>query len=122
MKSRLLVVAAVVSGLLARSPLSVEHSLHAQARADEVALTGVVTAADEGPLEGVLVSAKKTGSTITTTVVTDQSGRYRFPRARLEPGQYAIRIKATGYDLDAPITPSVAAAKTTSADLKLRKA
>jgi virginiamycin B lyase len=122
MKSRLLLVAAVISGLLAGSPVSVERPLLAQPRADEAALTGLVTSMDEGPLEGVLVSAKKTGSTITTTVVTDQAGRYRFPRARLEPGQYAMRIKATGYDLDAPVTPSVLAAKTTSADLKLRKA
>jgi len=83
MKSRLLLVAAVISGLLALSPVSVERPLLAQPRADEVALTGLVTSADEGPLEGVLVSAKKTGSTITTTVVTDQGGRYRFPRARL---------------------------------------
>jgi imidazolonepropionase-like amidohydrolase/streptogramin lyase len=122
MKSRLLLVAAVISVCFARSPLGVEHPLYAQPRPDEVALTGLVTAVDEGSLEGVLVSARKTGSTITTTVVSDQGGRYRFPRARLEPGQYAIRVKATGYDLDAPMTLAVAAAKTTSADLKLRKA
>ncbi|HXI28141.1 MAG TPA: amidohydrolase family protein, partial [Vicinamibacterales bacterium] len=77
---------------------------------------------DEGPLEGVLVSARRAGSTITTTVVSDQSGRYRFPRARLEPGKYEVRIRATGYDLDAPAAPTIAAAKTTTADLKLRKA
>jgi virginiamycin B lyase len=122
MRSRLLLVAPVVCGLIALSPLSVDRPLQAQQRPDEAALTGLVSAAEEGPLEGVLVSVKKTGSTITTTVVTDQSGRYRFPRSRLEPGQYALRIKATGYDLDAPPTPTVAAAKATTADLKLRKA
>jgi len=121
MKSRLLLAAAVITGLFARPPLSIDRPLHAQSRPDEISLTGLVSAVDEGPLEGVLVGARKTGSTITTTVVTDQAGRYRFPRARLEPGQYAIRIKATGYDLDAPVTPTVAAAKTTTADLKLRK-
>src|SRR5882724_11043994 len=46
------------------------------------ALTGQVTSADEGLMEGVLVSVKKAGSTITTTVVTDQQGRYRFPGPR----------------------------------------
>jgi imidazolonepropionase-like amidohydrolase/streptogramin lyase len=122
MRSRLLLVAPVVCGLIALSPPSVERRLQAQQRLDEPALTGLVTAADEGPLEGVLVSARKTGSTITTTVVTDQSGRYRFPRSRLEPGPYALRIKATGYDLDTPPAPTVAAAKTTTADLRLRKA
>src|SRR5216683_3218761 len=67
-----------------------------------VALTGQVTSAEEGPMEGVLVSAKKAGSTITITVVSDERGRYRFPRAKLEPGQYALRIRAVGYDLEGP--------------------
>src|SRR5438067_13733349 len=39
-----------------------------------VALTGQVTSAEEGRMEGVLVSAKKAGSTITITVVTDDQG------------------------------------------------
>jgi hypothetical protein len=47
------------------------------------ALTGRVTSVEEGAMEGVLVSARKAGSTITTTVVTDAQGRYRFPRTRL---------------------------------------
>ncbi|HJZ71032.1 MAG TPA: amidohydrolase family protein [Vicinamibacterales bacterium] len=122
MRSRLLLVVPVVCGLIALSSLPWLRQLQAQQRTDDIALTGLVTAADEGPLEGVLVGAKKTGSTITTTVVTDQSGRYRFPRARLEPGKYDVRIRATGYDLDAPSAPTIVAAKTTTADLKLRKA
>ncbi len=43
------------------------------------ALTGVVTSSEEGPMEGVLVTAKKAGSTIATTVVTGKDGRYSFP-------------------------------------------
>ena len=43
-------------------------------------------------MEGVLVSARKTGSTVTMTVVTDSTGRYSFPRNRLEPGEYASRF------------------------------
>ncbi|PYR29695.1 MAG: hypothetical protein DMF90_29270, partial [Acidobacteria bacterium] len=61
------------------------------------ALTGQVTSAEEGGMEGVLVSAKKAGSTITTTVVTDASGRYRFPADRVEPGQYTVTIRAIGF-------------------------
>ena len=72
-------------------------------------------------MEGVLVSARKAGSTLTTTVVSDAQGRYRFPRARLEPGEYAFRIRAIGYDLESSATVSVVAEKTTTADLKLRK-
>jgi len=85
------------------------------------ALAGTVTAGPEA-LEGVLVSARKSGSTITVTVVSDKDGHYSFPAARLEPGAYALRIRAVGYDLDGPTQVSVAADKTTTADLALRAA
>jgi virginiamycin B lyase len=52
-----------------------------EARA-QAALTGLVSSGEEGAMEGVLVSAKREGSTITTTVVTDAQGRYSFPAAR----------------------------------------
>ena len=67
-----------------------------------VALTGQVTSVEEGRMEGVLVSAKKTGSTITITVVSDEQGRFRFPSSKMPPGQYALRIRAVGYDLGGP--------------------
>ncbi|MBI3550180.1 MAG: carboxypeptidase regulatory-like domain-containing protein [Elusimicrobia bacterium] len=73
-------------------------------------------------MEGVLVSAKKKGSTITVTVVSDQEGRYRFPRARLAPGTYSIRIRATGYDLVGSPQPTVADSKVATLDLELAKA
>ena len=85
------------------------------------ALTGQVTSADEGAMEGILVSAKKTGSTITTTVVSDRQGRYRFPRAKLDPGQYALTIRAAGYELDGRAAADVIQETTASADLKLKK-
>ncbi len=97
------------------------NPLHAQG-GPQAAVTGRVTSAEDGPLEGVLVSAKKAGSTITTTVVTDEQGEYRFPQSRLEPGHYALRIRAVGYDLDGPDAFDVAAHKMTRADLKVRKA
>src|SRR3954467_6149582 len=84
-------------------------------------LSGKVTSAEEGPMEGVLVSAKRAGSTITVTVATDAQGRYAFPAAKLEPGPYALRIRATGYDLEAPAAIDLAADKPAIADLKLRK-
>ena len=63
------------------------------------ALTGKVTSHAEGAMEGVLVGARKAGSTIATWVVTNAQGQYSFPRERLEPGTYSIRIRAVGYDL-----------------------
>ena len=44
-------------------------------------LTGSVTSAEEGAMEGVLVSAQAAGSPITVTVVSDEHGRFRFPDA-----------------------------------------
>ena len=41
------------------------------------ALTGQVGTAEAGTLEGVLISAKRAGSTIATTVVSDAKGRAR---------------------------------------------
>ena len=70
--------------------------------AGDAALTGTVTTAENEPMEGVLVSAKRDGSTATVTVVSDQQGRYSFPAAKLVPGHYALRIRAAGYDLSGP--------------------
>jgi streptogramin lyase len=89
---------------------------HAQAPA---ALAGKVSSAEEGAMEGVLVSAKKAGSTITVTVVSDADGRYSFPAKKLSPGQYSLRVRAAGYELESPTTIQVG--KSTVADLNLRK-
>lgn len=89
--------------------------------ASSTALVGLVSSQEEGPMEGVLVSAKRAGSGITLTVVSDAQGRYSFPRNRLEPGQYSLRIRAVGYELDGAGQAEVTAQKTAQADLKLRK-
>jgi imidazolonepropionase-like amidohydrolase/streptogramin lyase len=94
--------------------------LVAQTR-DPVALSGQVTSAEEGPMEGVLVSARKSASTVTTTVVSDREGRYRFPESRLEPGEYAVSIRAAGYDLERAATATVTRQKMATLDLKLQK-
>jgi virginiamycin B lyase len=85
------------------------------------ALTGLVRSTEEGPVEGVLVSAQRVNTPVTVTVGSDTSGRYSFPGARLEPGRYTIRVRATGYDLQDSGTVDIAAGKTASADLKLTK-
>src|SRR5439155_23771906 len=87
-----------------------------------VALTGQVSSQEEGRMGGVLVSAKRDGSTVTTTVVSDAQGRYSFPSSKLEPGRYSLRIRAVGYELENSQPADVTAEKTTELDLKLRKA
>src|SRR4051812_50107390 len=83
------------------------------------ALSGKVSAPGEAAMEGVLVSAKKAGGTITVTVVSDENGSYSFPSPKLSPRPYAISIRAIGYDPDGPKqveiggTPPPAGAKPT---------
>src|SRR4051794_13079939 len=76
------------------------------------ALAGTVSSAEEGKMEGVLVSARKDGSTITTTVVSDAQGHYSFPAGRLEPGHYALSIRAVGFELGNPKGADIATEKT----------
>src|SRR5437867_4421634 len=85
-------------------------------------LTGRVSSAGEGPMEGVVVSAKKAGSTVTISVVSDGQGRFSFPSAKVGSGVYSLRIRATGYELDAPDLVEVNLAVPALVDLKLRKA
>src|SRR6266581_1452593 len=112
-------VLAAIAGAVALVLQAAPGSLRAQT--EPPALSGRVSSAEEGAMEGVLVSAKKAGSTITITVVSDAQGRYRFPTGKLEPGSYALRIRAVGYDLDGPGAADVAANKTATLDLKLKK-
>src|SRR5205823_6289861 len=72
-------------------------------------------------MEGVLVSGKKDGASITTTVATDAQGRYSFLAGRIEPGKYAISIRAVGYKLDGPKTVDVPTGTTATVDLQLSK-
>ncbi len=84
-------------------------------------LSGQVSSAEEGAMEGVVVSAKKAGSTITVSVISNAQGNFSFPSGRLEPGSYTLRIRAAGYELDGPKTIDVGPQGAPSA-IKLRKA
>ena len=94
---RLLLIAGGALAALLLQAASVRF--HAQSQTPS-ALSGQVTSTEEGPMEGVVVSAKKDGSTISISVVTNAAGRFAFPVARLEPGHYALKARAAGYELD----------------------
>src|SRR5712664_3255038 len=85
------------------------------------ALTGQVSSEAEGAMEGVVVSAKKAGSTVTVSVISDAQGRFSFPADRLAAGKYQIKIRAVGYDLAAAAAADVADEQTAKVDLKLHK-
>src|SRR5579883_486924 len=93
---------------------------HAKAETP-AALAGQVSSAKEGLMEGVVISAKKAGSTITVSVVTDEKGRYSFPADRLEPGHYTLGARAAGYDIDGSTAAAdVVAEQAVTADIKLK--
>src|SRR5438309_1893840 len=85
------------------------------------ALTGRVSSAEEGAMEGVVVSAKKAGSTVTLSVVSDERGRFAFPSAKLGSGSYSLKVRATGFELDAPGSAEITLALPVAVELKLRK-
>ena len=65
------------------------------AHAAGVPLTGYVRSMEGVAMPGVLVSAKAPGSTITTSVYTDNSGAYSF--SPLPEGKYRMWAQAIGY-------------------------
>jgi len=65
------------------------------ASADQL-LTGSITSASGQKLDGIQVSAKKEGSTITNSVYTDQNGDYFFPA--LPDGKYNVWAQALGFE------------------------
>ena len=85
------------------------------------ALTGQVTSEAEDAMEGVVVTARKDNSIVSTSVTSDAAGRYVFPENRLEPGRYTIAIRAIGYELGGPTAANVIAEQTAKVDLKLKK-
>ncbi len=112
---------AIALGIIAVGVMSwAPPDLIAQA-SEPVALSGVVSSQQEGPMEGVVVSARRDGANFTVSVVSDAQGKYSFPRSHVDPGKYALTIRAVGYDLNGPGTVTIAEGKTTSADLKLDK-
>ena len=88
--------------------------------AQSVLLAGQVASTEEGSMEGVVVSAKKSGSTVTISVISDADGKFSFPAGKLEPGQYTLKIRAIGYELDGPKTVDVGS-QTAPLSIKLRK-
>jgi len=86
---------------------------------DHAVLTGTVSSEAEGNMEGVVVTARKPGSIVQVSVTTDAQGRYAFPENRLDPGEYAIGIRAVGYDISGPAKAMVQPETTTTTDIKL---
>src|ERR1700758_1942784 len=66
------------------------------AQAADQVLYGSIASASGQKLDGVTVSAKREGSTITTSVYTDATGNYYFPP--LPAGKYSVWAQALGFE------------------------
>ena len=109
MKLRLLGASVALGALMIAAPAMAE------------ALSGKVAVDGTQALEGVLVTVKKDGTNIATTVVSDSEGKYAFPADRLTAGKYSVTIRAVGYNLDGPKTLDIAAGQAATADVKIVK-
>jgi len=106
-------------GLLAL-PIVGSHPSMAQNHGP-AALAGTVSSAEEGKMEGVVVSAKRPGSSMMVSVSTNAQGHYSFPQDRLAPGAYDITIRAIGYTLK-PTAATIEQGGSARLDLTLAKA
>jgi len=95
------------------------------AQADQL-LAGAITSASGQKLDGVTVSAKREGTTITTSVYTDQDGNYYFPP--MADGKYQVWTNALGFetskgtvDLSATRKHNVALKPITDRDAMIRQ-
>jgi streptogramin lyase len=116
MRARLVLTLAAIAAAMVFPPAIVAVRAESQP-----ALTGTVSSAAEGKMEGVVVTAHRPGHIVEVSVTTDAQGRYTFPRSHLEPGVYALAIRAVGYDIDSPAKATVAADKAATADIRLKK-
>ena len=83
------------ASLLTIAVALVGASLGSNAFADAL-LSGTITDAGGEKMGGVTVSAKAAGSTITTSVYTDEAGNYYFPA--LPDGSYRVWAQALTYE------------------------
>jgi streptogramin lyase len=119
MQAKVLVAGAA---LMAAALAGVQGSSSLAAPAEgELAQTGTVGSREEGKMEGVVVNAHREGANFTVSVVSDQDGRYSFPRTHLRPGRHTLTIRAVGYDLVNPGFVEVQATERVNRDLSLEK-
>ena len=116
MKIRALSMAGLAAAILT---LAAGADLAAQ---NAASLSGVATSQAEGKMEGVVVTARRHGANFDVSVVTNGQGQYSFPSTHLAPGDYAVTIRAIGYELGTPVRATVAEGETSTADLALAPA
>ena len=95
MKHRLLVVLLVSVGIIANQEAFSQAIPGPSGVPGGGILAGTIRSADGRVMEGVTVSARPEGSTVTTSVFTDEEGVYVFPP--LESREYRIWAQTVGF-------------------------
>src|ERR1700726_4389613 len=85
-----------VPAFLAIGICSMAQDILAQSAPATASLSGTVKSSDGKGLEGVGYASRSAAGAFTTTVYTDQSGRFSFPP--VSSGQYKICAQAVGFD------------------------
>ena len=98
LNSRVALLAALTAavGLVGAMEAVSQEAPTAAGQPSGVLLTGTIRSTDGQVMEGVTVSAKRDGMTITTSVFTDDEGVYIFPP--LTEGQYQVWAQAVGFE------------------------
>jgi streptogramin lyase len=86
---------AKIAGLLLASAAAIVIA-PAPASAAERVLSGTIASASGEKLGGVTVSARREGTTVTTSVYTDETGNYYFPP--MEAGKYKVWAQALSFE------------------------
>src|SRR5258708_20481060 len=86
--------------------------------AADATISGVVKDPAGAPFRGAFVHVQNVQSKITVNVLSDNQGRYRIQN--LPPGEYQIRVTATGYKADPRSGVKLAAGDSSSLDFALQ--
>src|SRR4029077_12281154 len=87
---------ALVAAITVIVPMCAAGAKSVPAQHASVLLSGSVKADTGAKLDGVTVSARGVGQTITTSVFTDEGGNYYFPR--MAEGKYRVWAQAEGFE------------------------
>ena len=86
----------LISAIFSLAVIFCARTSFSQSAAPASALSGTVKSSDGKALDGVGVSARGLADTFTTTVYTDESGKYAFPP--LAGGSYKLWAQAVGFE------------------------
>ena len=92
---RLLLTSMITTAAIGFAAVVVSPGIY-WAASNSALLTGTVKSDSGEKMEGVTVSAKGEGQTITTSLFTDEQGTYYFPP--LPRGKYKVWAQAQGYE------------------------